>query len=74
MKQAHAGQPTGSVYPNMETSKATFDNWTKRYGNLGLLEVRKLRQLRDMDARLKRLVAHLTPGRHLLLEVVKSDI
>jgi len=41
-------------------SEATYYNWKKRYGNLGLLEVRELRQLRDENARLKRLVADLT--------------
>jgi hypothetical protein len=55
----------------MGISEATFYVLKKRYGNLGLLEVRELRQLRDENARLKRLVADLTLDRHILQEVVK---
>ena len=56
----------------MGISEATYYNWNKRYGNLGLLEVRELRQLRDENARLKRLVADLTLDRHVLQEVIKK--
>jgi putative transposase len=55
-------------------SEATFYVWKKRYANLGILEVRELRQLRDENARLKRLVADLTLDRHVLLEVIKKKI
>jgi putative transposase len=36
--------------------------------------VRELRQLRDENARLKRLVADLTLDRHVLQEVIKKKI
>ena len=74
LKQAEAGQPVGDVCRQMGVSEATFYFWKKRYGNLGLLEVRELRQLRDENARLKRLVADLTLDRHILQEVVKKKI
>lgn len=74
LKPADAGQPVGDVCRQMGISEATFYVWKKRYGNLGLLEVRELRQLRDENARLKRLVADLTLDRHILQEVVKKKI
>ena len=74
LKRADAGQPVGDVCRQMGISEATFYVWKKRYGNLGLLEVRELRQLRDENARLKRLVADLTLDRHILQEVVKKKI
>lgn len=74
LKQADVGQPVGDVCRQMGVSEATFYVWKKRYGNLGLLEVRELRQLRDENARLKRLVADLTLDRHILQEVVKKKI
>ena len=55
-------------------SEATYFNWKKRYGNLGLLEVRELRQLRDENARLKRLVADLTLDKHILNEVIRKKL
>ena len=42
----------------------------KKYGKLGLTEIRELRQLRDENARLKRLVADLTLDKHILGEVI----
>ena len=55
-------------------SEVTFYVWKKRYANLGVLELRELRQLRDENARLKRLVADLTLDRHVLQEVIKKKI
>jgi len=74
LKQADGGQPVGDVCRQMGISEATFYVWKKRYANLGLLEVRELRQLRDENARLKRLVADLTLDRHVLQEVIKRKI
>lgn len=71
LKQADEGQPVGDVCRQMGISEATFCFWKKRW-NLVLLEVRELRQLRDENARLKRLVANLTLDRHILQEVVKK--
>jgi putative transposase len=72
LKQVAAGQPVAYVCRQMGISEATFYVWKKRYGNLGLLEIRELRQLRDENARLKRLVANLTLDRHILQEVRKK--
>jgi putative transposase len=52
LKQAEAGQAVSDVCRQMGISEATFYSWKKRYANLGLLEVRELRQLRDENARL----------------------
>jgi putative transposase len=54
LKQAEAGQVVTDVCRQMGFSEATFYIWKKRYANLGVLEVRELRQLRDENARLQR--------------------
>lgn len=72
LKQVDGGQLVGDVCRQMGISEATYYVWKKRYANLGLLEVRELRQLRDENARLKRLVADLTLDRHVLQEVIKK--
>ena len=74
LKQGDAGQPIADVCRQMGISEATYYNWKKRFGNLGLLEVRELRQLRDENARLKRLVADLTLDKHILGEVVRKKL
>ena len=72
LKQGDAGRPVGDVCRQMGISEATFYVWKKRYTDMGILEVRELRQLRDENARLKRLVADLTLDRHVLQEVIKK--
>lgn len=74
LKQGSAGQPIADVCRQMGISEATYYVWKKRYADLGILEVRELRQLRDENARLKRLVADLTLDRHVLQEVIKKKI
>jgi putative transposase len=58
----------------MGCSEASFYIWKKRYAHLGLTEQKELRQLRDEDARLKRLVADLTLDKHILGEVVQKKL
>lgn len=72
LRQADAGMPVTEVCRQMGIAEATFYVWKKRYGNLGVLELRELRQLKEENVRLKRLVADLTLDRHILQEVVKK--
>lgn len=74
LKQAETGTPVGDVCRQMGISEATYYVWKKKYGGLGLTELRELRQLRDENAKLKRLVADLTLDRHVLQEIVKKKI
>jgi putative transposase len=72
LRQADSGMPVADVCRQMGISEATFYVWKKRYGNLGVTELRQMRQLQDENARLKRLVADLTLDRHILQEVIKK--
>ena len=72
LKQGNAGQPIADVCRQMGISEATYYVWKKKYADMGILEVRELRQLRDENARLKHLVADLTLDRHILQEVIKK--
>ena len=46
----------------------------KKYAGLGLSELRELRQLREENAKLKRLVADLSLDRHVLQEIVRKKL
>jgi putative transposase len=72
LRQADSGMPVADVCRQMGISEATFYVWKKRYGNLGVTELRQMRQLQDENARLKGLVADLTLDRHILQEVIKK--
>jgi len=74
LRQVEAGAPPADVCRQLGCSEASFYIWKKRYGNLGMTEVKELRQLRDENTRLKRLVADLTLDKHILAEVVRKKL
>ena len=55
------------------TLEATFYTWKKKYGHLGVSELRRLRQLEEENARLKRVVADLTLDKHILMETIRKN-
>ncbi|MFI5143718.1 MAG: transposase [Thermoanaerobaculales bacterium] len=55
-------------------SEATFYTWKRRYGGIGISELRELRQLREENARLKRLVADLSLDKHILQDVLAKKV
>ena len=57
LKQAETGTRVEEVCRKMGISEATFYNWKKKFGGMGVTELRRLRQLEDENQRLKKLVA-----------------
>ena len=55
-------------------SEATFYNWKRKFGGLGVGEVRRLKQLEEENSRLKRLVADLSLDKEMLQEVVQRKL
>lgn len=55
-------------------SQRSFYLWKKKYAGLGLSELRELRQLREENNKLKRLVADLSLDRHILQEIVANKL
>jgi putative transposase len=55
-------------------SQQTFYLWKKKYAGLGLSELRELRQLREENSKLKRLVADLSLDLHTLQEIVAKKL
>jgi putative transposase len=72
LRQAESGTPVADVCRQLGVSEATFYNWKKKYAGLGITELRELRQLREENTKLKRLVADLTLDKHILSEVVRK--
>jgi putative transposase len=74
MRQHEAGTPAADICRQLGVSEATFYVWKKKYAHLGVAELRELRQLREENARLKRVVADLTLDKHILTDVVKKKL
>ena len=73
LRQVESGTPAGDVCRQIGVSEATFYVWKKKFAHLGVSELRKLRQLEEENARLKRVVADLTLDKHILLETIRKN-
>jgi putative transposase len=74
LRQAESGTPVAEVCRQLGVSESSFYLWKKKFGQHGITEIRELRQLRDENARLKRLVADLILDKHILGEVVRKKL
>jgi putative transposase len=74
LQQAEAGAKAGELCRKLGISQATFYNWKKQYAGLGVQELRELRQLREENSRLKRMVADLSLDRQILQEIVSKKL
>jgi putative transposase len=70
VRQVDAGTPAVEVCRKLGITEQTFYRWRKKYGHLGLTEVRELKQLRDENRRLKKIVADLTLDKTILREAL----
>lgn len=72
IKQAETGTRVSEVCRNMGVSEATFYNWKKKYGGLGVSELRRLKNLEEENSQLKKLVADLSLDKQILQDVLKK--
>jgi|TARA_B100000949_G_C13892148_1_gene289166 putative transposase len=59
LRQAETGISVQEVIRKMGISEQTFYRWKKKYGGLGISELRRLKQLEEENCKLKQLVADL---------------
>ena len=74
LKQGADGVGVAEICRKVGISQATYFNWKKRYDGLLPTEMRRLKQLEDENAKLKRIVADLTLDKEMLQEVVRRKL
>lgn len=74
LREAESGETVVEVCRKHGISQQSFYSWKKKHSGLGLSEVRELRQLREENEKLKRLVANLSLDRHILQEIVAKKL
>jgi len=74
MRQAETGTKVAEVCRKMGISEATFYNWKKKYGGLGVSELRRLKQLEEENRQLKKLVADLSLDKQMLQDVLSKKV
>lgn len=70
LRQAEGGVAVAEIIRKVGITEQTFYRWKKKYGTLGVAELRQLRQLEDENRKLKQLVADLSLDKHMLQEVL----
>jgi putative transposase len=74
IKQSETGVQVSEICRKMGISEPTFYNWKKKYGGLGVSELRQLRQLQEENIKLKQIVADLSLDKQMLQDVIKKKL
>ncbi len=74
LRQAETGTRVAEVCRKLGISDATFYNWRKKYGGLGVPELRRLKQLEEENRKLKQLVADLSLDKQMLQDVLSRKL
>jgi putative transposase len=69
LKQAELGIPVAELIRQVGVSEQTSYRWKKKYSGLEVDQVRELKQVREENARLKRIVVDLTLDKAMLQDV-----
>jgi putative transposase len=72
LRQAEAGTPVVEVWRKLQVTEQTFYRWRRKYAGLGVTELRELKQLKEENRRLKRVVADLTLDKDILQEALRK--
>jgi putative transposase len=74
LKQGAEGVPVAEICRKAGIGQATYFNWKKKYEGLTPPEMRRLKELEDENAKLKKLVADLLLDREILEDIVRRKI
>ncbi len=71
LRQADSGTSVEEICRKLDVSEPTFYRWKKQFAGMGVLEIRRLKQLEEENAKLKRLVAALSLDKTVLQDVLR---
>jgi putative transposase len=74
IKQGEDGVPVAEICRKAGISQATYFNWKKKWAGMLPSEMKRVRELEQENARLKKIVADLTLDREMLQDVIKRKI
>jgi putative transposase len=73
LKQVEAGRNAEDVAREVGVSKHTIYAWKAKYGGMDVSEAQEVKQLREENARLKKLVADLSLDKDMLQSVIRKN-
>lgn len=66
----NAGQSVGQVIQHLGVSEQTYHRWRQQFGGMKAEEAKRLKELEQENARLKKLVADLSLDKAILKEAI----
>jgi putative transposase len=73
LKQVEAGRKIEDVAREQGVSKHTIYAWKSKYGGMDVSEAQEVKQLREENGRLKKLVADLSLDKDMLQSVIRKN-
>ncbi len=74
LRQAESGTAVEEVCRKLSISQQTFYRWRKKFGGMGVEELRRLKSLEEENRRLKSLVADLSLDKQILQDVLLKKL
>jgi len=74
LRQHESGMPVAEIVRKMGVAEQTFYRWKKKFGGLGVAELRRLKQLEEENRKLKQLVADLSLDKQILQDVLSKKL
>ncbi len=74
LKEYSEGKPTADVCRERGISSATLFNWRKRYGGMETGDLKRLKELEEENAKLKRMYANLALDHEMAKEIIEKKL
>jgi putative transposase len=74
LKEADAGLSVKEVCRKHGISDATFYNWKSKYGGMSASELKRLREVEEENAKLKRMYANLALENTALKDLIEKKL
>jgi putative transposase len=72
LKELEGGRSANDLSREMDISKATLYRWKSKYGGMESSDVKRLKDLEEENARLKRMYAELSLDHTILKDVISK--
>jgi putative transposase len=74
LRQPESGTSVTEIVRKLGVSEQTFYRWKRKFAGLGVAEVRRLKQVEEVNRKLKQLVADLSLDKKMLQDVVSKKL
>jgi putative transposase len=74
LQEQDAGLKVADICRKYGISDATFFNWKKRYGGMTMSEIKRVKELEEENARLKKMYSNLSLEHDALKDVIAKKL